>query len=1071
MKAAASVSERSDLPTLGLPLDHPRVPGRALQRATERHLLDAELTERLVSMAAASEATPRLWCLAAFAAVVARYGRQPELLLGYAASADRAAQVVPLALSWDDEPTPPRWIGRVIAEFAVSMADPERYLSVVAERFGVDESEVQTAAARCVLVDGGAGSDRNGAPETDWLALPGAELVFVVQGSGIDLTLALTYDTDLFEPSTVRRILGHVEVMLDGFLSDTDATLGTLPMLTPAEVAELNQLNDTDVDLPSSATLHGLVEAQVERSPDAVALVFGETTLTFGELNRRANRLARQLVQWGAGGDTLVGVYMERSIEMVVALLAVLKAGAAYIPLEPEYPAERIQFMINETQMPVVLTQEKVLATLPESDARIVVVDPEVGSAVDQPDGNLPVVTHGDDIAYVIYTSGSTGMPKGVMNTHRGICNLLLWMQRTFGLDDSDHVLQKTPFTFDVSVSEFFWPLLAGAQLVVAPPRSHRDVAEVRRMIIDHGITTIEFVPSALRSFLDLPRVEECVSLRRFLVAGETMTLDLQNRFFELFDIDLQNLYGPTEAAVYVTCWMCRRDEDLDIVPIGYPMANTRIHILDERLQPVPVGVVGELHIGGVQVANGYLNRPELTADRFIADPFDNKPGARIYNTGDLARRLPNGALEFLGRSDFQVKVRGYRIELGEIEAALLQHPEIRHAAVIVDDDGEHRRLVGHVVPTGGRPSGAKLRAFLETKLPEYMVPSIFVLHDAFQLTTSEKVDRRSLVVHTYARPELDTEYAPPRDELERYLVDLWKGMLNLDEVGIHDRFFDLGGDSLLAAEMVNRLHAELGEFIFVITVFQSPTVAEYAALLRRDYGGSIGQRFGSEAPGGASAGTSPNDGQRQRTKSGGLAQAQSVIDEAALEEMRGLVPTFARPDSWTATPANPPAVFVLSPPRSGTSLLRVMLAGHPALFAASELQLLGFDTMRQRRDAFVGKFGLWLEGSVRAVMELEGVDADRAKRIISDAEDGRPIYQAVLRPAAGMGWHADPGRQDPRLYPRPRRAPQRRARLRSTHIHPSHPRPERDGALLREHAHGSGALSQGTPILIGTTR
>ena len=337
--------------------------------------------------------------------------------------------------------------------------------------------------------------------------------------------------------------------------------------------------------------------------------------------------------------DTLIGVFMERSVEMVVALLAVLKAGAAYVPLEPEYPAERLQFMIGEGQMPVVLTHEEVLQALPEIDARIVVIDPEVELAAGQPDGNLPAAAHGDEIAYVIYTSGSTGLPKGVINTHRGICNQLLWMQGFFELDESDRVLQKTPFTFDVSVREFFWPLLAGAQLVVAPPGSHRDVAEVRRMIIDQGITTVEFVPSMLRSFLDLPRVEECVSLRRFLVGGEAMTLDLQDRFFKLFDIDLQNLYGPTEAAVDVTYWMCRRDENLDVVPIGYPMPNTRIHILDERLQPVPVGVVGELHIGGVQVANGYLNRPELTADRFIVDPSTKDPASTTPATWHAAFR------------------------------------------------------------------------------------------------------------------------------------------------------------------------------------------------------------------------------------------------------------------------------------------------------------------------------------------------------------------------------------------------------------------------------------------------
>ena len=437
---------------------------------------------------------------------------------------------------------------------------------------------------------------------------------------------------------------------------------------------------------------------------------------------------------------------MERSLEMVIALYGILKAGGAYVPLDPEYPPDRVAFMLKDTQVPVLLTQERLVPGLPEHGAQVICLDSDWEAIASESVDNPTSGALAENLAYVIYTSGSTGRPKGVMNTHRGILNRLLWMQDTYQLDSNDRVLQKTPFSFDVSVWEFFWPLLVGARLIVARPGGHRDSGYLV-LIAEQGITTLHFVPSMLQVFLEDKDVERCRSLNRVICSGEALPYDLQERFFARLNAELHNLYGPTEAAVDVTHWQCQREGDSRLVPIGRPVANTQLYILDPYMQPVPIGVAGELHIGGVQVARGYLNRPELTAEKFIPDPFSDHPEARLYKTGDLVRYLPDGNIEFLGRLDFQVKMRGFRIELGEIEAVLSQHPAVGEVVVLAREDvpGD-KRLVAYVVP---RPAPAllvtELRDYSKEKLPDYMVPAAFIQLDALPLTPSGKVDRRSL--------------------------------------------------------------------------------------------------------------------------------------------------------------------------------------------------------------------------------------------------------------------------------------------------------------------------------------
>jgi len=618
----------------------------------------------------------------------------------------------------------------------------------------------------------------------------------------------------------------HFVTLLSAAVADPDQRVSDLPLLTEAERHRvLVDWNSTAAAYPET-TIHRLIEEQVRRTPDAVALVFEGRTISYAGLNRRANQLARHLRDLGVGPDTLVGLCVERSFEMVVGLLGILKAGGAYVPVDPGYPPDRQAYMIEDSRAPVLLTQAHLTGGLADFRARVVVLDAgweEIGS---HPDGDLEDGAGPGHLAYVIYTSGSTGKPKGAMNEHRAVCNRLLWMQDTYGLTASDRVLQKTPFSFDVSVWEFFWPLMTGARLVIARPEGHKDPSYLVQRIREEGITTLHFVPSMLRAFLEAEGVEECSSVKRVICSGEALPYELQERFFGRLGLaELHNLYGPTEAAVDVTWWPCERGSARKIVPIGRPVANTQMYVLDAGMNPVPVGIPGELYIGGAQVGRGYWGRPELTAEKFLPDPF--VPGGRLYRTGDLSRWLPDGAIEYLGRNDFQVKVRGLRIELGEIEAALSEHPTVGQAVVVSREETPGDvRLVAYLVPRAdASPSVADLRVSLKDRLPEYMVPSAFVILPSFPLNPSGKVDRKALPAPERMRSSLATQYEAPRTEVEAMIADVWKEVLRIEKVGVHDNFFDLGGHSLLLVQVQARLEQHLKRKLAVVDLFQYPSI------------------------------------------------------------------------------------------------------------------------------------------------------------------------------------------------------------------------------------------------------
>jgi amino acid adenylation domain-containing protein len=600
--------------------------------------------------------------------------------------------------------------------------------------------------------------------------------------------------------------------------------------------AERHQLlvewNDTRTEYPTDVPLHKFIEEQARRTPEAVAVVYESEQLTYRELNRRANQLAHRLKNLQVGPDVLVAVCMERSLELVVSLLAILKAGGAYVPLDPEYPRERLDTMLRDANPPVVLAQSHLADRLPAGVQEIIYLDCDWSSVVSESPEDLVIAVNGKNLAYAIYTSGSTGKPKGVANVHEGIVNRLLWMQDMYKLTGQDRVLQKTPFSFDVSVWEFFWPLMTGATLVVARPGGHRDPAYLVNLIAEQGITTLHFVPSMLGIFLDAAGLERCRALRQVFASGEALPYELQLRFFERLGAELHNLYGPTEAAVDVTYWHCPRNGQLTMVPIGRPIANTQVYILDANLEPVSIGAAGELHIGGIGLARGYLNQPDLTAQKFIPDPYDKTPGARLYKTGDSARFLPDGNIEYLGRIDQQIKLRGFRIELGEIEAVLGKCPGVRQAAVILREDNPgDKRLVAYMIAASGAALDVdQIRAEIKDKLPDYMVPSRFMVVQAFPMTTSGKLDRKALPAPV--EEAVSATAVAPRNELESRIASAFASVLGIASVGVTDNFFALGGHSLTAARLLSQVKEISGREVPLSALLRAATVESLAELV-----------------------------------------------------------------------------------------------------------------------------------------------------------------------------------------------------------------------------------------------
>ncbi|WP_442937364.1 non-ribosomal peptide synthase/polyketide synthase [Nostoc sp.] len=867
---------------LPLPTDRPRPAVQTFNGAYLEFALSAELTQQLTKLSQEQGVTLFMTLLAAYNTLLYRYTGQTDILVGTPiANRDRTeiegligffVNTLVMRTNLAENPTFSELLSR-LREMAISAyAHQDLPFEMLVEALQPERDLSHTPLFQVMFV-------LNNPPmsEIELTGLTVSSLPIESAIAKFDLTLGVEnttsglvgwweYNTDLFDSSTIERMTGHFVTLLEAIVANPSERISQLPMLTASEQQQLLvEWNNTQVDYPQDKCIHQLFEEQVELTPDAVAVVFENQQFTYHELNCRANQLAHDLQSLGVGADVLVGICVERSLKMVVGLLSILKAGGAYVPLDPEYPQDRLSFMLEDAQVSVLLTQQHLVEKLPAHQARVVCLDTdwEIIPQSNQQNPNAGVQT--SNLAYVIYTSGSTGKPKGAINTHLGICNRLLWMQQAYQLTEIDCVLQKTPFSFDVSVWEFFWPLLTGARLVVAQPGGHKDSRYLVNLIVEQQVTTLHFVPSMLQIFLEEECVKNCSSLKRVICSGEALPKELQERFFTCLGCQLHNLYGPTEAAIDVTFWECQPESNLKTVPIGRPISNTQIYILDQNLQPVPVGVPGELHIGGAGLAKGYLNARELTQEKFIPNPFSGSRGAgeqrsrgagerrrkiaqfpipsrqspvaspRLYKTGDLARYLPDGNIEYLGRMDNQVKIRGFRIELGEIEAALSQHKDVQTSVVIVREDNRgDKRLVAYIVTQPQvTPTINQLRSFLKEELPEYMVPSAIVTLDSLPLTPNGKIDRRALPAPEPSS-KLSDKYVAPRSPIEEILAQIWGQVLKIELVGRHDNFFELGGHSLLATQLISRVRSSLKVELPLRSLFAAPTIAQLAPLIQQ---------------------------------------------------------------------------------------------------------------------------------------------------------------------------------------------------------------------------------------------
>jgi amino acid adenylation domain-containing protein len=652
---------------------------------------------------------------------------------------------------------------------------------------------------------------------------------------GSALGCTLWFDAASIEPRQAERFLPQLELLIVDALEEPIRSIGRLRMLPAEEKAVIERLNETFAPYAlDSMTLVSFFRDAASKFADRDAVSFRNETFSYRELDARSNRVARMLISdHGVGQETIVAIMMERGVHLLPALYGVLKAGGAYLPLDPDYPDDRIRHILAEAKVRCVLCDRDYLPRLTALGVpAICLADFDLGPYSSDP---LDVDIDPRSAAYVIYTSGSTGLPKGVQNEHRGICNLLCWMQDEYRLTADDRVLQKTPYTFDVSLPELFWPLHVGALVVFADPGGHRDAGYLVNVIRQERITTTSFVPTMLRLFLDHPEAGTCVSLTRILAAGEALVGDLRRRFrTTLPTTGLLNLYGPTEAAVYVTHWDCGPESPYGVVPIGRPLANTQIHVLDAELRPVPIGVKGELYIGGVQVARGYVGRDDLTRERFINDPFSSE--GRLYKSGDLSRWLPDGSIAYLGRTDSQIKLRGLRIELGEIEEVISMHPDVAQCVVVVRELSDmDRRLVAYLIAAEGAALDIDaVRKHVASKVPDYMIPAHLQVVAEFPTTSSGKIDRKRL-----PDPDLKTAaagYLAARNGVERYLVATWQDMLKIDRIGVRDNFFELGGDSLQAAIFCNHLSAVINGYVSVVAVFEHGTVEQFAKFLSGEY-------------------------------------------------------------------------------------------------------------------------------------------------------------------------------------------------------------------------------------------
>ncbi|WP_237747838.1 non-ribosomal peptide synthetase [Planktothrix mougeotii] len=848
-------NQLADAPALlSLPTDRPRPAVQSFVGAYQEFSLSPELSQALTELSRKQGVTLFMTLLAAFDALLYRYTGSSDILVGTPIANRNRGEIEgligffvnTLVLRTDlaDNPSFSQLLTRVREVAMDAYAHQDLPFEMLVEALQPERDLSHTPLFQVAFV-----LQNTPRSEIEMTGLKVTDLPLENTTAKFDLTLAMVhtdnalkgvweYNTDLFDSGTIERLAGHFVNLLAGIVANPQAQISQLPLLTEVEQQQLLiEWNNTQVDYPQIKCIHTLFEEQAERTPDAIAVVFENQQLTYAELNGRANQLAHYLQKLGVKSDTLVGICVERSLEMIVGLLGILKAGGAYLPLDPEYPQERLSFMLEDSQVEVLLTQNKLVKLLAQNQEYIVCLDGDWQNISQANENNLNITITPNNLAYVIYTSGSTGQPKGVYCNHLGVVNLYTDFQTKKPLSVGDRCSLWTSLNFDVSVYEVFSALLSGATLHITPEFIRSDAFKFINWLYSEQISSAYIPPFMLNNFSDcLEQAVNHISLRRLLVGvepiNEKLLISISQR---IPGLQIINGYGPTETTICSTLYSIKTETISNgNTPIGKPLQNTKIYLLDKQMQPVPIGVQGELHIGGAGLARGYLNRPQLNAEKFIPNPFDKAKGSKLYKTGDLARYLPDGNIEYLGRIDNQVKIRGFRIELGEIEAVIGQNEDVQSACVIAREDSPgDKRLVAYLVP---QPEIIltinEIRQFLKAKLPDYMVPNAFVILEALPLTPNGKIDRRALPA-----PDLQGkgEYIAPRNPIEEKIAQIWAEVLKLERVSIEDNFFELGGHSLLATQVISRCQEAFEIALPLRYLFESPTIAQLSAVILKE--------------------------------------------------------------------------------------------------------------------------------------------------------------------------------------------------------------------------------------------
>jgi amino acid adenylation domain-containing protein len=833
-------------PILDLTTDHPRPLIHTGRGAREHFSIDKETAEKFKRLSQSQGATLFMTLLAAFQTLLWRYTLQDTFLVGTPVAGRDEVELegligffvntLILRADFSDDPSFRELLKRTRSTALQAYAHQDAPFEKLVEELNPERTLSRTPLFQVMLVLQNAPKQKL---ELQDLVLE--ELEFESGIGMFDLTLEVVeleglhctfeYSSDLFDRTTIRRLIGHFETLIDGLIQDPDARVSALPLLPAQERQQiLVDWNNTAAAYANDLCIHTAFEQQAARTPEAAAFLYRDDQLTYRQLNESANRLAHYLIRQGVTPGSLVGISVERCLEMAIGLLGILKAGAAYVPLDPSLPGQRLAVMLEDSKVNTVVTQHAVKDRLVEHGARLVFLDVDKAATDEQSLMNPSLPLSSEDLAYVIYTSGSTGTPKGVEGTHRASMNRFAWMWKTYPFVPGETCCQKTTLSFVDSIWEIFGPLLAGVRNVIIPEQALLEHEQFVQLLAKHEVSRIVLVPSLLRVLLDQGS-ELAASLPKLTLwsaSGEALPADLARRFITaLPHATLLNIYGSSEVAADVTWHEVIEKDTTSCVPIGRPISNTQIYILDRNLNPVPAGVRGEIHVGGDCLSRGYWNRPEATVERFIRNPFGGTSTC-IYKTGDLGRFLPDGAVEYLGRADNQVKIRGFRIELGEIESVLRSHPSVREAVVAVQ--GEQQKLVAYVVAADGREAlSAELRHFVRSKLPEYMVPSTYITLEALPVLPSGKVNRNALPAAELVRPFSERTYVAPRNEIEETLAKIWGEVLKLDQIGIEDNFFELGGHSLLAVQVISRIRRVFDVEVSIMAIFEQLVITGLA--------------------------------------------------------------------------------------------------------------------------------------------------------------------------------------------------------------------------------------------------